>query len=232
MKQKQAINRSNIDRLRELFFDTTSPEIFSDQELIEFLMPAGAGISHKKARILAKRLFHEFGSINRLIYADKEELIQMTGIDKSIWFFCALMKEIVKRTLKYEIKDQNIINNYESLVNYLRSTMGCLKVEQLKILFLNKKNILIADEIIAIGTIDQISVYPREVIKRALYNEASAIILVHNHPSGITKPSKSDIKLTNRIKEACSLIDVQVHDHIIVSNSKDYFSFKNSVGEF
>ena len=106
--------------------------------------------------------------------------------------------------------------------------MGCLKIEQFRVLFLNKKNVLIADEIVATGTIDQTPVYPREIVKKSLFHEAGAIILVHNHPSGNIKPSKSDIDLTTQIINACNMINVTVHDHVIIGGG-NYYSFKSNM---
>ena len=106
--------------------------------------------------------------------------------------------------------------------------MGNLKIEQFRVLFLNKKNILIADEIQTQGTIDQTAVYPREIIKRVMFHEASAIVLAHNHPSGDVSPSKLDIELTNAIIKACSALNIVMHDHVIISKN-NFFSFRNEL---
>ena len=105
--------------------------------------------------------------------------------------------------------------------------MGSLNSEYLKVLFLNKKNVLITEEVVAVGTVDQIHIYPRDIIKSALLCHASAVILVHNHPSGSVEPSESDIKLTKNLVEICKSLNIKVHDHLIVS-SQDHFSFKHS----
>ena len=106
--------------------------------------------------------------------------------------------------------------------------MGCLKLEQFRVLFLNKKNMLLGDEVMVTGTIDQTPVYPREIVKKALFHEAGAIILVHNHPSGNSKPSNADIDLTAQIVNACNTINVSVHDHVIIGNG-EYYSFKSNM---
>lgn len=211
-------------RLQEIFLSTSNPEVFSDQELLEFLIPLVS--AEKDVSGLAKKLLDEFGNIGNLINADKKDLCRISQ-DDSMHFVCLLVRELIRRMLKHKITNQSLINNYNALVQYLKTTMGCLRVEQFRVLFLNTKNILLADELMAVGTIDQISVYPREVIKRALANEASAIILVHNHPSGDTKPSKADSELTNKIEGACKLINIKLHDHIIISNN-EYYSFNES----
>jgi DNA repair protein RadC len=138
------------------------------------------------------------------------------------------MREILTRMMKKKILHKHIRSSWNSLIEYLRVTMGESKTEQFKILFLNKKNILIADELQTAGTVDQTPVYPREVIKRALFHEASAIIIVHNHPSGNPSPSQSDIMLTNAIAGACKAVNVTLHDHVIITDG-DYYSFKSNL---
>ena len=106
--------------------------------------------------------------------------------------------------------------------------MSSLRIEQFRVLFLNRKNHLISDEILASGTVDQAHVYPREIIKKALYKEASSIILVHNHPGGDNKPSRADIELTKKIVDSCNTVGISVHDHIIIA-ANQYFSFKSNM---
>ena len=124
-----------------------------------------------------------------------------------------------------QVINTNVIGSWGALLEYLKFNMGNLQIEQFRVLFLNKKNSLIADEIMATGTIDQTPVYPREIIKRILAHEAAAIILVHNHPSGSAKPSSSDIELTAQIVNACKAVNVSVHDHVIIGKS-EYYSLK------
>ena len=132
------------------------------------------------------------------------------------------------RMLKQKVMNHNVISSWSILIDYLKATMGNMKTEQFRILFLNKKNILIADEVLSQGAIDQATIYPREIIKRALFNEAGAIILVHNHPSGVSKPSNTDIKLTHKIVETCANVNISVHDHVIIA-ANEYFSFKSNM---
>ena len=124
--------------------------------------------------------------------------------------------------------NQNVIGSWSALLEYLKFNMSNLRLEQFRVLFLNKKNALIADEIMATGTIDQTPVYPREIIKRVLVHDAGAIILVHNHPSGNSKPSNSDIDLTAQIVNACKTVNVSVHDHVIIGKG-EYYSFKTNM---
>jgi DNA repair protein RadC len=138
------------------------------------------------------------------------------------------MKEIFRRTLIAPvIRDENILSSWDSLVEYLKVHMGNNQIEQFRVLFLNKKNLLIADEIQTHGTIDQTAIYPREIIRKCLFHGASAIILVHNHPSGNPNPSKADIELTKVIANVCAPFNIAVHDHVIVGGNK-IFSFKSN----
>ena len=139
-----------------------------------------------------------------------------------------VIKELISRVLASQVMNQNVIGSWSALLEYLKFNMSNLRLEQFRVLFLNKKNALIADEIMATGTIDQTPVYPREIIKRVLVNDAGAIILVHNHPSGNSKPSNSDIDLTAQIVNACKTVNVSVHDHVIIGKG-EYYSFKTNM---
>ncbi len=226
---KEKITQDFDKRLQKLFLDSSTPEIFTDKEILKFLIGLTTGTD---ASVLADQLLAAFGNIADVINADQHKLSEVIGNNNEAFCFtCRLTRELIRRTLKQEVIGQSIINNYDALIDYLKVSMGCLKVEQFRVLFLNTKNIMLADEILAVGTVDQISIYPREVIKRALYNESSAIILIHNHPSGNTQPSESDILLTNKIQKACNALNIKVHDHIIISKNQ-YFSFKNDFSNF
>lgn len=212
-------------RLRERFLNS-SFENFAEYELLELLL--FFAIPRRDVKPLAKKLLEKFGNLANLINADKERLLSIDGTNDGVCISFFVVRELINRILKQKVVHQNIISSWSALLDYLKSTMGGLKLEQFRALFLNKKNILITDEIMTVGTIDQATVYPREIIKRALFHEASAIILVHNNPSGNSKPSKADIELTNKIAEACSAVSIIVHDHVIISNN-DYFSFKSNM---
>jgi len=202
-------------------------EGLADYELLEVLL--FSAIPRKDVKPLAKHLLEHFGDLSNLINADKEKLLLVEGMNENICCSLYLVKELIRRILKHKIIKQNVISSsWDALLDYLKSSMSSLKIEQFRILFLNKKNVLIAEETIGIGTIDQAPVYPREIVKRALFNEAGAIILVHNHPSGSPKPSKSDIELTSKIVETCNSVNISVHDHVIIAGN-DYYSFKSNM---
>ncbi len=232
MKSKKAIIEDqphyvgHRQRLKKSFLNTKTPEQFKDYELLELLL--FYSIPRKDVKPLAKNLIKNFGDLNNLIYVDKDKFSSIEGINDNTVTCFLILREFISRTLKNKIINKNILSCWSSVLDYLKSTMGSLKIEQIRVLFLNKKNILIADEVLCNGTIDQAPAYPREIVKRALFHEAGAIILVHNHPSGSVKPSKSDLDITNKIVDTCRGVNISVHDHIIISNN-DYYSFKTNM---
>jgi DNA repair protein RadC len=213
------------ERLKQKFID--SPKgTFTELELLEMML--FWSIPRKDVKPIAKELISNFKNLSGVISASYEKLKSVKYITQNTYVNILLIKDILDTILHNNIQDTNIIGSWSALVDYLRVSMGNLKTETFRILFLNTNNILIADEIQNYGTVDQTPVYPREVIKRALFHEASSIILVHNHPSGNNKPSKADIVLTKKIKEVCKSINVDIHDHIIVSD-KGIYSFKSNL---
>lgn len=212
-------------RVKERFV-TSGAANFSDYELLEIML--FSAIPRKDVKPLAKKLLENFKTITDLINIDRERLLSISGTNENLYINFAIIRELINRVLKQKIINKNIIASWGSLIDYLKVNMGNMRLEQFRVLFLNKKNILIADEVLSQGTIDQAAVYPREIIKRTLFNEASSIILVHNHPSGSAEPSKADIDMTNIIVDMCKTINIVVHDHVIISNNK-YFSFKSNM---
>lgn len=211
-------------RLRQRII--VSAENLADYELLEMIL--FSVIPRKDVKPLAKELLTRFGSLADLINTDKEKLLNIKGTNDNLYINFVIMRELTNRMLKQKVINQNVISSWSILIDYLKATMGNMKTEQFRILFLNKKNVLIADEVLSQGTIDQATIYPREIIKRALFNEAGAIILVHNHPSGVSKPSNTDIKLTHKIVETCANVNISVHDHVIIA-ANEYFSFKSNM---
>ncbi|MFU7500683.1 MAG: DNA repair protein RadC [Candidatus Tisiphia sp.] len=211
-------------RLRQRII--VSAENLADYELLEMIL--FCVIPRKDVKPLAKELLTQFGSLANLINTDKEKLLNIKGTNDNLYVNFVIMRELTNRMLKQKVINQNVISSWNVLIDYLKATMGSMKTEQFRILFLNKKNVLIADEVLSQGTIDQATIYPREIIKRALFNEAGAIILVHNHPSGVSKPSNTDIELTHKIVETCANMSISVHDHVIIT-ANEYFSFKSNM---
>jgi DNA repair protein RadC len=211
-------------RLRERFLKSKKGSL-PDYEVLEILLFS----SHQRGDVkpLAKDLIARFGSLAKVLNANPAELLAIKGVNESSVAQMRVVQEAVERLLKDDVDEKPVLQSWKALLDYCRASMGHLTSEQFRILFLNRKNMLISDELQEVGTIDQTPVYPREVVKRALQLEASSIILVHNHPSGDTTPSKADISLTKQIQQAAATIGVIVHDHLIVS-SKGHYSFKTN----
>ena len=223
--EEKPLHLGHRKRLKDKFLQT-SPCNFNDYELLELVL--FQAIPRRDVKIIAKKLLSRFSDINHLVNADKDKVLSVEGVTETVYLQLRIIREMLNRIFKEKVGSKNIISSWSSLLEYLKFNMGCLKIEQFRVLFLNKKNILIADEVMATGTIDQTPVYPREIVKKALFHEAGAIILVHNHPSGNPKPSNSDIDLTTRIINACNTISVSVHDHVIIGGN-EYYSFKSNM---
>lgn len=206
-------------RLRERFLSMDQSNL-PDYELVEMLL--GLAQPRKDVKPLAKRLLWLFKSFNGIIGAEIGQLRAVGGIgDSSIAMF-KVIHESVCRILKKSIMDRPLMNNGEQVMEYCKASMAYLGREQNRILFLNSKNFLIADEMKSEGTIDYSYTYPREIITRALELRAKSIIMVHNHPSGDPSPSQADIELTLDVKEIASKMEINLHDHIIVASSHCY----------
>ena len=212
-------------RLKDKFLRAKS-DGFADYELLELLL--FYSLPRKDVKPLSKDILNNFKGINNLLKADREQLLSIDGTNDSLHLHLKVINELMRRSLFDRVKKKHIISSWSALQEYLQFTMGSLRIEQFRVLFLNKKNILIADEVMAMGTIDQTPVYPREIVKKSLFHEAGALILVHNHPSGNPKPSNSDIDLTAQIVNACKTVNVKIHDHVIIAEN-DYFSFKSNM---
>jgi len=159
------------------------PNVFSDYELLELML--FQSIPRKDVKPLSKELLQKFGNFNNLINVSKETLIEIPGTNENVFMNFQIIKEILNRILASQVIEQNVISSWGALLEYLKFNMSNLRLEQFRVLFLNKKNVLIADEIMATGTIDQTPVYPREIIKRVLAHEAGAIICDAEHGVGV-----------------------------------------------
>ncbi|MCC8460773.1 MAG: hypothetical protein LN545_02060 [Candidatus Megaira endosymbiont of Carteria cerasiformis] len=176
-----------------------------------------------EANIVAKTLLERFGDLGEIFYTDKYKLSVMMPEEKRVLEVLELLKQLISDILRTRIKNTNVISNRKELLDYLKFTMGGLDVEQCRLLLLNKKNIVLVDEVVSEGSLDVAPLYLREIIKKVLFYGAAAIIVVHNHPSGSPVPSENDWIITDKIIKACKVFDVSVHDHIIVTKDS-YFS--------
>jgi len=205
-------------RLRERFLKSGADSL-ADYELLELLLFMARPRADVKP--LAKALMARFGSFAEVISADTERLAETAGAGESVIVVLKSVQAAALKLMREDVMDKPILGSWEKVLAYCRATMGYGKTEQFRILFLNNKNILIADEEQAKGTVDHVPVYPREVVKRALELNASAVILVHNHPSGDPTPSQADIDMTRQIELAARAVGVVVHDHVIVGKERD-----------
>ncbi len=188
----------------------------ADYELLEFLL--FGSIRRADTKAVAKELLRRFGSLAAVISADPAALQQVRGIGQAS---AAQLKSVglaARRMARSEIKGKPVLGSWQSLIDYLTVDMAHLKVERVRVLYLDAKNRLVDDHHFSDGSIDEASIYPREVIRRAMEVGASALILVHNHPSGSPEPSRADIRITSQIAEAGRLLGITVHDHVIIGN--------------
>ena len=211
------------ERLRTRFL-TGGPEGMPEYELLELLL--FNAIPRIDVKPLAKRLLEEFGDLNGVVAASEHRLMKVPGTTDKVYLQLQIAAAFANRMAQSKVLRREVVTNWEALISYCRTSMAHRETEQFRVLFLDRKNVLIADEIQAPGTVDHVPVYPREVAKRALELNASAIILVHNHPSGDPTPSPQDIDMTARVEDACRAIGVAVHDHVIVGK-EDELSFKS-----
>jgi DNA repair protein RadC len=201
------------ERLRERFY-SAGPDALSDYELLE--MALFAALPRRDTKPLAKALLKRFGSFAEVVHAPVARLREVEGIGDASINQIKLLAASANRVAKGEIKRSIALSSWNDVIDYCRTGMAFADKEQFRVLFLDKRNRLIADEVQQTGTIDHTPVYPREVIKRALELSATAIILVHNHPSGDPTPSQADITMTKAIVAIAEPLGISVHDHIIV----------------
>ena len=200
-------------RLRERLL-TGGAEALADYELLEFLL-FGA-IRQGDTKPLAKRLIEHFGSFAAVLTAEPAALSQVKGMGEASAASLYAVSLAARRMARGAVREQPVLASWQSLLDYLAIDMGHLKHERVRVLYLDTRNRLILDHLAAEGSVDEAAIHPREVIRRAFDIGATALILVHNHPSGDPEPSRADIAITNRIAEAGRLLGVTVHDHVIV----------------
>jgi len=209
-------------RLKERFMKGGQGAI-ADYELIELLL--FLAVPRRDVKPMAKALLERFDSFAEVISAEPARLKEVSGVSDNVVIAFKMIREGALKLSQEQILGKPVVSSWQALLDYCRASMAFHNKEQFRILFLNRKNILIADELQQEGTIDHTPVYPREVIKRALELGASALILVHNHPSGDPTPSRDDIEMTKEIDEAGKKLGVTMHDHVIVAKGS-YSSFK------
>jgi DNA repair protein RadC len=210
------------ERLRERFLKGGS-DALADYELLELVL--FRAIARRDLKPLAKELIKQFGSFAEAVSAPIERLKSIKGLGDAAITELKLVEAAAHQLARGQIKDRRVLSSWSNVLDYCRTAMAFAGKEQLRVLFLDKRNQLIADELQQEGTVDHTPVYPREVVKRALELSATAIILVHNHPSGDPTPSRADIEMTRVIVEVAKPLGISVHDHIIVGK-EGHASFK------
>ena len=217
MSEHVSVDRENESaghraRLRKRLLDA-GPAGFHDYELIEYLL--ALTIPRVDTKPLAKRLVHEFGGIGPLLSASADAL-RREGLKDSTIAALKIAEATALRLLESRVEGQPVLSSWDALGDYLHARMAHRRTEEVRILFLNAKNLLIANESLWQGSVDEASVHVREVIARAIALGATALIIVHNHPSGDPSPSQQDIRLTRDLVEAGRHMKITVHDHVIV----------------
>ncbi len=210
-------------RLRARFM-AGGAQAMPDYELLELVL--FRAIPRRDVKPLAYDLLQRFGDFNRVITAPEPRLREVSGVGDAVIVELKIIEAAAHRMARAKVLNQHAISSWDALVDYCHTTMAHRETEQFRVLYLDRKNVLIADEEQAKGTVDHVPVYPREVAKRALELNASALILVHNHPSGDPTPSQSDISMTQQIEAACVALGLSLHDHLIVGKSRE-LSFKS-----
>ncbi len=201
------------ERLRQrLLKGGTDP--LEDYELLELVLQAAQ--TRRDTKPIAKELLKRFGTLGGVLGASHEALCKVPGMGEVSAVQIKATHAVVARMLREEFEKKPVLSSWKQVLAYVKTAMAHAPTEQFRILFLDKKNVLIKDEVQQRGTVDHAPVYPREVVKRALELHASALILVHNHPSGDPTPSRSDVEMTKEIQKAASALGLVVHDHIVV----------------
>jgi DNA repair protein RadC len=209
----QPVGTGHRARLRKRLAEG-GPDALLDHELVEYLL--ALAIPRRDTKPLAKALIARFGGLGPLLSADWAELAQVKELSETSIAALKIARATALRLLKSEIADRPVLASWQALLDYLRADMAHLSVERVRVLHLNARNMLIRDDHMGDGSIDEAAIYTREVIKRAVALGSTGLILVHNHPSGAPEPSRQDIAVTRQIVEATRPLGVAVHDHIII----------------
>ena len=211
------------ERLRRRVLDRGAGSL-ADYELLEYLL---FGVRRQgDTKPTAKALIDRFGSIAGVLAAPTAELAAVKSVSEATIALIAVTAEAARRAVREEIADGPVLSSWTRLIDYLRVAMGHNRTEEFRLLFLDSKNRLIADEVQGTGTVNRTAVYPREVVKRTLEHGATAIIMVHNHPSGDPTPSRADVEMTEEVRDAGALMGIVLHDHVVISKS-GHESFKS-----
>jgi DNA repair protein RadC len=205
-------------RLRDRFLQSGSSAL-PDYELLELVL--FRAIPRQDVKPLARLLLDTFGDFNRVITASPARLQLVKGAGPAVVLELKLVEAAAQRMMRARVMQKPVLSSWDALLDHCHTTMAHRETEQFRVLYLDRKNVLIADEEQARGTVDHVPVYPREIVKRALELNASALILVHNHPSGDPTPSDADIAMTAQVQDACHALGLTLHDHLIIGKERE-----------
>lgn len=217
-KKPEDLRLGHRDRLRQRFM-TGGLSAVADYELLELVL--FRAIPRKDLKPLAKRLLARFGDFNAVISADPARLRELDGMGDAAVRELKIVEAAAHRLVQTKAVGKAVLSSWDAVLDYCRATMAHRRTEEFRVLFLDAKNQLLADEARSPGTVSQAAVYPREVVKRALELNASAMLLVHNHPSGDPEPSRADVDMTRALARAASTVDISVHDHVIIGKGRE-----------
>ena len=210
--------RDHRARLRDRFL-AGGADALPDYEMLELVL--FRAIPRRDVKPLARDLLDRFGDFNRVLSAPAARLREVPGVGDAVICELKVVEAAAHRLARSRVMKRCVISSWDALLDYCQTAMAHGDIEQFRVLFLDRKNVLIADEAQARGTVDHVPVYPREVVKRALELNATALILVHNHPSGDPTPSGADIDMTRQIAEACGALGITLHDHLVIGKSRE-----------
>ncbi|MFB2531312.1 DNA repair protein RadC [Paracoccus sp. p4-l81] len=210
--------RDHRARLRDRFRDGGAGAM-PDYELLELVL--FRAIPRQDVKPLARHLIEAFGDFGRVISAAPSRLAEVPGVGEAVITELKVVEAAAQRLARARVMQRPVLTSWAALLDYCHTAMAHRDIEQFRVLYLDRKNVLIADEEQARGTVDHVPVYPREVIKRGLELNASALILVHNHPSGDPTPSEQDLAMTDRIRQGAEVLGLVLHDHIIIGKSRE-----------
>jgi DNA repair protein RadC len=213
------------ERLRQRLLEKGGDALL-DHELLEYLLMLA--IPRIDTKPIAKQMIDHYGNLSSIFAADAYSLLHQKGVGEKAVSAIKIVQALALRMASEPVREQPILSSWQAMLDYLRLDMAHLTIERVRVLYLNAKNMLIRDEIASEGSIDQAAIYTREIIRRSIDLGAAAIILVHNHPSGDSAPSRQDIAMTREIMDAGKRLGIAVHDHVIIG--KDGFSSMRSAG--
>lgn len=224
MKEDKPLYYGHRERAQEKFLETQNPEFLPDYEILELLLMKS--IPRLDIKPLAKELLNHFGSLSKVFHAPFDELSQFKHIKKSTLILFKLILEANKRLLKEDLKQRPVLLARDNLIDYCCLCMGDTTQEKLIALYLDIKGHLIRSETLQTGTLDQVAIYPREILKQALLIGAKSLVLVHNHPTGDPCPSTEDYTVTVELYRVLKTIDIDLIDHLIIGTGRRIFSFR------